>query len=225
MRSATTFEAGEPVADLLLRGMRGVAQQRRRGHDPAIEAIAALRDLLGDKGRLQRVWPVRCAEPGEGRDLGPGPPPRPAMSRTAPAHRRHGPCRPRIVPARSQNAGCRDRARCAAHRAAAYPARPRRFGPARSPQRRCALPFPAPHRRCDEVNTGGRLRRHCPVRIPLPRPQKCVRIDGKYLKEHGSCRRKCGFSAEFSRAAKILRAISVTYAPVRHAVLPLRRMR
>src|SRR5438132_803869 len=50
MRPAAAFEAGEPVADLLFRGVGGVAQQRRRGHDPAIEAIAALRHLLRDAG-------------------------------------------------------------------------------------------------------------------------------------------------------------------------------
>src|SRR6516165_3773388 len=63
MRTAAAFEPGEAVADLLLRGVRGVAQQCRRGHDPAVEAIAALRHLLGDKGCLQRVRLVRGAEP------------------------------------------------------------------------------------------------------------------------------------------------------------------
>src|SRR5208283_3630361 len=70
MRTAAAFEAGKPVADLLVRGVRGVAQQGGRGHDPAVEAIAALRHLLGDEGRLQRVRLLRCAEAGERRDLG-----------------------------------------------------------------------------------------------------------------------------------------------------------
>ena len=71
MGPAAAFEAREAVADLLLRRVRGVAQQRRCGHDPAIEAIAALRHLLGDEGGLQRVRLVQSAKPGEGRDLVP----------------------------------------------------------------------------------------------------------------------------------------------------------
>src|ERR1700758_2736377 len=72
MRPAPAFEPRKTVADLLLRGVRGVAQQRRRSHDPAVEAIAALRHLLGDESCLQRMRLVRRAEPGEGRKLGPG---------------------------------------------------------------------------------------------------------------------------------------------------------
>ena len=55
MRAAAAFEAGEPVADLPLRRVRRFRQQRGRGHDPAVEAIAALRHLLGDEGRLHLV--------------------------------------------------------------------------------------------------------------------------------------------------------------------------
>ena len=65
MRPAAAFQTGKPVADLLLRGVRGVAQQGRRGHDPAVEAIAALWHLLGDEGRMQRMRLVRRAEPGK----------------------------------------------------------------------------------------------------------------------------------------------------------------
>src|SRR6516165_8702963 len=71
MRPAAAFETGKPVADLLLRGVGGVAQQRRRGHDPAIEAIAALRHLLDNESRLQRVRMFGRAEPSERRHLGP----------------------------------------------------------------------------------------------------------------------------------------------------------
>jgi len=51
----------QPVADLLLGWARGVAQLRRRGHDPPIEAITALRHLLGDERHLQRMRLLRRA--------------------------------------------------------------------------------------------------------------------------------------------------------------------
>src|SRR5437016_5047831 len=72
MRAAAAFETGEPIAYLLLGGVRHLAQECGCGHDPAVEAIAALRHLLGDEGRLQRVRLLRRAEPGQGRDPGPG---------------------------------------------------------------------------------------------------------------------------------------------------------
>src|SRR5262249_5874548 len=42
------------------------------GHDPRVDAIAALRHLLGDECHLQRMRLVRRTEPGEGRDLSAG---------------------------------------------------------------------------------------------------------------------------------------------------------
>jgi len=69
MRAAAAFEAGEPVADLRVGRMRVLAQQRRRGHDPAIDAVAALRHLLGDISGLKLVRMLGRAEPGEGGDL------------------------------------------------------------------------------------------------------------------------------------------------------------
>jgi hypothetical protein len=70
MRAAAALQASQPVADVGLGGVRLVAQQRRRGHDPAVQAIAALRRLLMDEGRLQRVRVFRRADAGEGDDLG-----------------------------------------------------------------------------------------------------------------------------------------------------------
>ena len=55
MRPAAALEAREPIADLLLGRVGRVAQQRRRRHDPAIEAVAALRRLLLNEGKLQFV--------------------------------------------------------------------------------------------------------------------------------------------------------------------------
>ena len=64
------FQAGQPIADVGFGGVRLIAQQRRRGHDPAVQAIAALRCLFLDEGRLQHVRVLRRAEAGEGDDPG-----------------------------------------------------------------------------------------------------------------------------------------------------------
>src|SRR5947207_129063 len=63
---ATTLDAGQRLADLLVARLRGVAQERRGGQHPAREAVAALRHLLGDVRRLQRMGSVRRAQPVQG---------------------------------------------------------------------------------------------------------------------------------------------------------------
>src|SRR5260221_7870994 len=72
MRAAAAFETAERAADLGIAGMRIVGEERRRGHDPAIDAVAALRHLLVDIGLLYLMRLLRRAEPGEGGDLAAG---------------------------------------------------------------------------------------------------------------------------------------------------------
>src|SRR5712692_921457 len=50
MRAAPAFEALQRIPDLALARLLVVAQERRRRHDPAIDAVAALRHLLFDIG-------------------------------------------------------------------------------------------------------------------------------------------------------------------------------
>src|SRR5260221_1597757 len=72
MRAAAAFEAGEPGTDLGIARMRIVGEERGRRHDPAIDAVAALRHLLVDPGLLELMRLLRRAEPGERRDLAAG---------------------------------------------------------------------------------------------------------------------------------------------------------
>src|SRR5216683_8250265 len=72
MGPAAAFEAGQPLADLAVARVRIILEQRRRGHHPAIDAIAALRHLLVDIGLLDRMRLLGRAEPGEGLDLAAG---------------------------------------------------------------------------------------------------------------------------------------------------------
>src|SRR5262249_44935342 len=44
-------------------------QQRGRAHQDARDAVAALHRLLGDKGPLQRVWPLSAAQAFRRRDV------------------------------------------------------------------------------------------------------------------------------------------------------------
>src|SRR6185295_12309292 len=76
MRAAAAFEAGERVLDLGIVRLLVLVEQRRRRHDPAIDAVAALRHLLLDIGLLDRMRLLRRAEPGQRHHL-------------AVAHRRH----------------------------------------------------------------------------------------------------------------------------------------
>src|SRR3954447_8736882 len=76
MRAAAAFEAGERVLDLGIVRLLVLVEQRRRRHDPAVDAIAALRHLLLDIGLLDRMRLLRRAEAGQRHHL-------------AVAHRRH----------------------------------------------------------------------------------------------------------------------------------------
>src|SRR5450756_1903125 len=67
--AAAALESRERFTDLGIVGLGVVAQERGRGHDPAGEAVAALRNLLLDVSGLQRMWLLRRAKPGECRDL------------------------------------------------------------------------------------------------------------------------------------------------------------
>src|SRR5499427_5877137 len=69
MRAAAALEPGEGVLDLGVGRLLLLIEQRRRGHDPAVDAVAALRHLLLDIGLLDRVWLLRRAETGERDDL------------------------------------------------------------------------------------------------------------------------------------------------------------
>src|SRR5437870_4679373 len=62
MGAASAFEPGERILDLAIARFLFLVEQRRRGHDPAVDAIAALRYLLLDIGFLDRVRLVRRAE-------------------------------------------------------------------------------------------------------------------------------------------------------------------
>src|SRR5262245_22348141 len=55
VRAAAAFEAGERIAQLGVGRLWILLQDRGGGHDPAVDAVAALRHLLFDVGRLQRM--------------------------------------------------------------------------------------------------------------------------------------------------------------------------
>jgi len=63
------LRAGERLLDLGFGRLLLVVQERGRRHDPAVDAVAALRHLLFDVGGLQGVRLVRRAEAGERDDL------------------------------------------------------------------------------------------------------------------------------------------------------------
>src|SRR3989449_9478322 len=67
-RSAAALEPGEGVAQLRVARFRVLLEVSRGGHQPAVDAVAALRHLLLDIRRLQRVRLVRRAEALEGGD-------------------------------------------------------------------------------------------------------------------------------------------------------------
>src|SRR5438876_7985472 len=68
VRSAAALEPGEGVAQLRVARLRVLLEVSRGGHHPAVDAVAALRHLLLDIRRLQRVRLVRRAEALEGGD-------------------------------------------------------------------------------------------------------------------------------------------------------------
>src|SRR5258706_12227225 len=62
MRRAAALEPGKRVPDLGVGRLRLLFQERRRGHDPAVDAVAALRHLLFDVCGLQRMRLFRRAQ-------------------------------------------------------------------------------------------------------------------------------------------------------------------
>ena len=69
MRAAPAFHSGQRFPDLRLGRLFVVAQECGGGHEPAIDAVAALWHLLLDVGSLQRMWLVRGAKASERCDL------------------------------------------------------------------------------------------------------------------------------------------------------------
>ena len=63
------FTLVERAADLLVGRLLVVAQEGRRGHDPAVDAVGALRHLFLHISGLQRMRLVGRAEAGERDDL------------------------------------------------------------------------------------------------------------------------------------------------------------
>src|SRR5882762_8554087 len=68
VRSAAALEPGEGVAQLRVARFRVLLEIGRGGHYPAIDAVAALRHLLLDIRRLQRMRLLRRTEAFEGGD-------------------------------------------------------------------------------------------------------------------------------------------------------------
>src|SRR3954454_17663602 len=69
MRAATAFEPGQRILDLGLGRLLLLVEQRGGRHDPAVDAVAALRHLLFDVGGLDWMRLLGRAEAGEGDDL------------------------------------------------------------------------------------------------------------------------------------------------------------
>src|SRR5215471_4181897 len=69
VRSAAAFQAGQRVAQLAFARLGVLLQVRGCGHDPAVDAVAALRHLLLDVRRLQRVRLLRRPQALQGGDL------------------------------------------------------------------------------------------------------------------------------------------------------------
>src|SRR5262249_21783648 len=76
MGAAAALEAGERLPDLRVGRLLGLIEERGRRHDPAVDAVAALRHLLLHVGLLDRMRLLGRAEAGKGDDL-------------AATHRRH----------------------------------------------------------------------------------------------------------------------------------------
>src|SRR5262245_63385144 len=69
MRGAAAKVVSKRLLDLSLGGLWVFLQEGCRLHDHAVGAVAALHGLLFDKGRLQLVGVVGCAQPFERQDL------------------------------------------------------------------------------------------------------------------------------------------------------------
>src|SRR6185295_833792 len=68
--AAAADQVRERGFDLLIGGMRFFLQQRGGGHDPAIDAVGALRNLFFEPSGLHRMGMFGSPEAGEGYDLG-----------------------------------------------------------------------------------------------------------------------------------------------------------
>src|ERR1700676_1743630 len=68
--TATALQSGQRILDLRFARLLLVAQEGGRGHQPAVDAVAALRHLLLDISRLQGVRLFRRAKAGQRYDLG-----------------------------------------------------------------------------------------------------------------------------------------------------------
>ena len=132
VRAAAALEAFERLLDLGFARLLLGCEERRGGHDPAVDAVAALRHLLFDIGGLQRMRLVGRAEAGERHHLAVADRGHRRDAGADRPGRRDARCRRRIARARSRNADCSGRCRCAAHRAAACPDRRRRCASCRS---------------------------------------------------------------------------------------------
>src|SRR5262245_47740804 len=69
MRAAAALEAGERVLDLVLGRLLLLIEEGGGRHDPAVDAVAALRHLFLDIGLLDRMRLLGRAEAGERHDL------------------------------------------------------------------------------------------------------------------------------------------------------------
>src|SRR5213594_3066349 len=65
MRSAAALEAGERILDLVLGRLLLLVEESGGRHDPAIDAVAALRHLFLDIGLLDRMRLLGRAKAGE----------------------------------------------------------------------------------------------------------------------------------------------------------------
>src|SRR5262245_64001278 len=65
MRAAAALEAGERVLDLVLGRLFLLVEEGGGCHDPAVDAVAALRHLFLDIGLLDRMRLLGGAEAGE----------------------------------------------------------------------------------------------------------------------------------------------------------------
>src|SRR5262249_30202205 len=66
MRAAAALEAGERLSNLRVGRLLGLIEERGRRHDPAVDAVAALRHLLLHVGLLDRMRLLGRAEAGQG---------------------------------------------------------------------------------------------------------------------------------------------------------------
>src|SRR5215471_17835832 len=69
VRSAAALQAGQRVAQLAFARLGILFQVRGRGHDPAVDAVAALRHLLLDVRYLQRMRLLGGAQPFQSGDF------------------------------------------------------------------------------------------------------------------------------------------------------------